>query len=317
MPTTTKYHNGSAALPEEGDILYENPFGTSRLGDNAYHRYGNIASPLNYYLFVSGNGVVNETSVCTTCTETAVPVITIPSAINVIQGQAVDINLQTTNNPTYYNVIGTCNNIQVTAGAAGATISWTDCQNIANNTSIAANNTITIQTAGSYTTTSGTTTSLNGGVFYSDQLPQGLTFNQATGKFSGTARNTGTFTIEVNAENCFGTSSNVTITISVLEQGQRTFTMDGDQFGTTSTDACAITSGHLNPTLFYHSGSTTYPKVNDVVTVPVLGKGGTSETQFFRGGYVWYKAPWDTAGVGNGTALLIDDRGVIVEIVTC
>ena len=93
--------------------------------------------------------------------------------------------------------------------------------------------------------------------------------------------------------------------------------MDGDQFGTTSTDACAITSGHLTPTLFYHSGSTTYPKVNDVVTVPVLGKGGTSETQIFRGGYVWYKAPWDTAGVGNGTALLIDDRGVIVEIVTC
>ena len=317
MPTTTKYHNGASALPEEGDILYENPFGTSRLGDNAYHRYGNIASPLNYYLFVSGDGVVNETSVCTTCTETTVPVITIPSAINVIQGQAVDINLQTTKNPTYYNVIGTCNNIQVTAGAAGATISWTDCQNIANNTSIAANNTITIQTAGSYTTTSGTTTSVNGGVFYSDQLPQGLTFNQATGKFSGTARNTGTFTIEVNAENCFGTSSNVTITISVLEQGQRTFTMDGDQFGTTSTDACAINSGHLNPTLFYHSGSTTYPKVNDVVTVPVLGKGGTSETQIFRGGYVWYKAPWDTAGAGNGTALLIDDRGVIVEIVTC
>ena len=314
---STKYHNGAGAIPIEGDVIYENPFGTSRLGDNAYHRYGTIAAPLNYYLFVSGDGVVEETSVCTTCSETAVPVITIPSAININQGESLNINLQTTNNPTFYNVVGTCNNIQVTAGSEGATISWTDCQSVSKNTFIAANNTITIQTTGSYTTTSGTTTSVNSGVFLGDLLPQGVTFDQNKGIITGSARSTGTFTIEVNAENCFGRSSNVTITLSVLEDGQRTFLMDGDQFGTTSSGACSITSGHLNPTLFYHSGQTVYPQVNDTVTIPILGKGGTSNTEVFRGGYVWYKAPWDTAGVGNGTALLIDDRGVIVEIVTC
>ena len=119
------------------------------------------------------------------------------------------------------------------------------------------------------------------------------------------------------AENCFGTSIDKTVVISVIEEGQRAFKMDGSQFGTTSALTCNIAAGQLNSTLFYHSGSAVYPQVNDIVSVPTRGQGGTSNTSVFKGGYVWYKAPWDTAGTGNGTALLIDDRGVIVEIYTC
>ena len=172
-------------------------------------------------------------------------------------------------------------------------------------------------TGTTYSTTSGTTTFINSGTSSTQYLPSGLFFNQEEGLISGTPTETGTFTLVFNAENCFGTSANSTITISVIEEGQRTFEMDGSQFKTSSSSACGITPGHLNSTLFYHSGSTVYPKVNDIVTVPTLGQGGTGETSVFRGGYVWYKAPWDIVGTGSGTALLIDDRGVIVEIYTC
>tara|TARA_R110000822_G_scaffold226347_2_gene359144 strand:+ start:4206 stop:10139 length:5934 start_codon:yes stop_codon:yes gene_type:complete len=324
LPSTTKYHNGSNPLPEAGDILYENPNGTARIGDDAYHRYGSNtspstpAAPLNYYLSVLGDGTVDSTNLCAACAETVVPVITLPSTININQGTFNSINIQTTNDPIFYNVVGTCNELQVTAGADGATISWSDCQSIARSASIQPNDTIVIEVTGTtYSTTSGTTTFINSGTSSTQYLPSGLFFNQEEGVISGTPTETGTFTLVFNAQNCFGTSSNSTITISVTEEGQRTFEMDGSQFGTTSALTCNIAAGQLNSTLFYHSGSTVYPQVNDIVTVPILGQGGTSNTNVFRGGYVWYKAPWDIVGTGNGTALLIDDRGVIVEIYTC
>lgn len=324
LPSTTKYHNGSNPLPEAGDILYENPNGTARIGDDAYHRYGSNtspaipAAPLNYYLNVLGDGTVDTTNLCAACAETVVPVITLPSTINMNRGAFVSLNVQSTNDPIFYNVVGTCNELQVTAGATGATISWSDCQSIARSTSIQPNDTIVIEVTGTtYSTTSGTTTFINTGTSSTQYLPSGLFFNQEEGVISGTPTETGAFTLVFNAENCFGTSADSTITISIIEEGQRTFEMDGAQFGTTSALACGITAGQLNSTLFYHSGSTVYPQVNDIVTVPTLGQGGTGLTSIFRGGYVFYKAPWDTAGTGNGTALLIDDRGVIVEIVIC
>ena len=324
LPTTTKWHNGGSGLPEEGNIIYENPNGTARVGDGKYHRYGSNANPalpaapLNYYMLVETDGIVETTQLCVACASTSIPVITLPSTINMRQSESVRLQIETTNDPIFYNVVGTCNNIQVTAGAEGATISWVDCDNVSNSSAIGKNGQITIQTIGStYTTDSGTTTSLNAGTLSNQYLPAGLFFNQDDGVILGAPEETGTFTLVVNAENCFGTSVNSTITISVIEEGQRTFEMDGSQFKTSSSNACGINSGHLNSTLFYHSGSTVYPKVNDIVTVPTLGQGGTGETSIFRGGYVWYKAPWDIVGTGNGTALLIDDRGVIVEIVTC
>ena len=317
MPTTTKYHNGVNALPQEGDIIYENPAGTQVVGNNDYHRYGTATPPASTYLFVTNEGVVTQTSTCATCTETAVPVITIPSSINLNQNEFVNFKIEATNDPIFYNVVGTCINIQVTAGANGATISWSDCQNVARTASMSGLGSMVIQTTGSYTTTSGTTTSVTLGALAETYLPQGLTFDQNKGIFEGSPSETGTFPFVFTAQNCFGTTSNTTFNINIIEEGQKTFEMDGSQFKTSSSDACSITPGQLNSTLFYHSGRTVYPQVNDTVTVPVIGQGGTGSRDVFRGGYVWYKAPWDTAGVGNGTALLIDDRGVIVEIATC
>ena len=177
-----------------------------------------------------GDGTVDSTNLCAACAETVVPVITLPSTININQGTFNSINIQTTNDPIFYNVVGTCNNIQVTAGAEGATISWVDCDNVSNSSAIGKNGQITIQTIGStYTTDSGTTTSLNAGTLSNQYLPAGLFFNQDDGVILGAPEETGTFTLVVNAENCFGTSVNSTITISVIEEGQRTFEMDGSQ----------------------------------------------------------------------------------------
>ena len=229
----------------------------------------------------------------------------------------MNFKIEATNDPIFYNVVGTCSNIQITAGANGATISWSDCESVARTATMSGLGSMVIQTTGSYTTTSGTTTSVTLGALAETYLPQGLTFDQNKGIFEGSPSETGAFPFVFTAQNCFGTTSNTTFNINIIEEGQKTFEMDGSQFKTSSSDACSIALGQLNSTLFYHSGRTVYPQVNDTVTVPIIGQGGTGSRDVFRGGYVWYKAPWDTAGVGNGTALLIDDRGVIIEIATC
>ena len=145
----------------------------------------------------------------------------------------VRLSIETTNDPIFYNVVGTCNNIQVTAGSEGATITWVDCQSISRSAAIGINGEIFIETIGtSYTTTSGTTTSLNAGTLSSQYLPSGLTFNQDDGVILGAPQETGNFTLVFNAENCFGTSIDKTVVISVVEEGQRAFKMDGSQFGT-------------------------------------------------------------------------------------
>ena len=123
----------------------------------------------------------------------------------------------------------------------------------------------------------------------------------------------GVFVFEFTAENCFGTSAVTTLTIQVIDDINKTFLLDGEQFGLTSVDACALTE---SPTLFYHTGETVYPEINDTITLPIVGDGGAGGTNVFKGGYVWYKAPWDT-GPGNGTVLLIDDRGVVIDKVEC
>ena len=87
--------------------------------------------------------------------------------------------------------------------------------------------------------------------------------------------------------------------------------MDGTQFDYNPGLACGLTA---TSTLFYHSGEQDDPKLNDIVSVPVLGNGGSSDLGPFRGGYVWYFA--ESIGA-NGSALLIDDTGTIRDIVTC
>ena len=80
-----------------------------------------------------------------------------------------------------------------------------------------------------------------------------------------------------------------------------------------------------------HTGTGVNPAVNDKVILATPDKGKPSAFGFggfslergvlepnyeFKGGYTWYKANFDT-GTGNGSALLIDNTGVIIEIVNC
>jgi len=307
---TTRYHNGAAALPVEGDIVYENPLGLSRLS-SGWHRYGTAVAPNATYLFIDDSSVVTQIDQCAACAEVAPPVINTPVSLNLIEKQDFYLQIEATNNPTDYVINGTCSQINITAGADGATISWNDCDSIARNASIRPNSTLAILTTGGYTTTSGSTTSTTTGVLAELFLPEGMSFDLKKGIISGAPRASGTFVIEFVARNCFGASPVFTLTLSVADVGQKTFEMDGEQFAYSSALGCGLTP---TATLFYHNGTGDDPKVNDEVSVPSVGKGGTGQREVFKGGYVWYKAP----NIGpNGSALLIDDKGIIVDIFTC
>ena len=310
-PSNTKYHNGASALPVEGDIVYENPLGTSRLSGGTWHRYGTATPPNSTYMFLDDNSVVSQIDQCAACSEVAVPVISTPSTVNLAAQEYFYLQIQASNNPTDYIINGTCSQINVKAGSEGATISWNDCDSIARTASLKPNETIKIFTTVGYTTTSGSTTSTTTGVIAETFLPQGLSFDLKKGVISGIPSASGSFQIEFIARNCFGASAVFTLSFQVAEIGQKTFEMDGNQFAYTSVASCGLTP---TATLFYHNGEGNDPSVNDVVTVPTVGKEGTGEREIFKGGYVWYKAP----NIGaNGSALLIDDKGIIVDIFTC
>jgi len=311
LPNNTRWHNGSGALPVEGDIVYENPFGTSRTSGGTYHRYGTVAAPNSIYLFVQPDGTVSETSVCAACAEVAVPVISTPATVYLQEDTFIELNIIASNNPTFYELSGTCSSIAVTSGAEGATITWVDCNSISQNYTLRPNETTFITTTIGYTTTSGTTTSVTNGIQADTYLPQGLSFDLSAGVISGTPSQSGTYPIDFVARNCFGPSANFTLTFVVDSESRRTFLMDGTQFAYTPGSACILTP---TSTLFYHSGEQDNPQINDVVLVPTVGKGGSSDLGPFRGGYVWYFA--EDVGA-NGSSLLIDDTGTIRDILTC
>lgn len=311
LPNNQRWHNGSGALPVEGDIVYENPLGTSRTSGGTYHRYGTVAAPNSIYLFVQADGTITQTSACAACAEVAVPVISTPATVYLQESKFTELNIIASNNPTFYELAGTCSSIAVTSGTEGATITWVDCGSLNQNKTLRPNETVFITTAIGYTTTSGTTTSLTNGIQASTYLPEGMEFDLTKGIISGTPSQTGTFPIDFVARNCFGASANFTLTFVVSSEGRRTFLMDGTQFDYNPGLACGLTA---TSTLFYHSGEQDDPKLNDIVSVPVLGNGGSSDLGPFRGGYVWYFA--ESIGA-NGSALLIDDTGTIRDIVTC
>lgn len=313
VPGGTKWHNGLGVLPEEGDVLYENPFGTSVYGDGEIHRYGTALPPNATWLRVTTTGVVTEIGECAPCGEVAVPVITMPSTLTTVVNQDFNFTIEASNNPLTFRVIGGCENYQIVAGDKGATLTYTDCAGVTQDLVVTALTGTVVEASALPVVTGGTATITNSGPAISHYLPEGISFDTQLGKLYGVIKEGGVFVFEFTAENCFGTSAVTTLTIQVIDDINKTFLLDGEQFGLTSVDACALTE---SPTLFYHTGETVYPEINDTITLPIVGDGGAGGTNVFKGGYVWYKAPWDT-GPGNGTVLLIDDRGVVIDKVEC
>ena len=309
-PTGTKYHDGPNALPGEGDIIYENPNGNPINLGNSAHRMGTASYPNMNWIFGDENGVVVTTGPCTACGETVVPAYTGPTTFPVTATSNVNIKLQSTNNPTNYRYTSACAEYYVEGGDEGGTITYTPCSATSQTLVVSINSALSLTSNVAPTVVSGTVTVVSVGKSSKAILPPGLLFNQETGIITGTISFSGSFPIELTPENCFGQGSAFTINFVAIDQGIRSFEMDGTQIGTTHTTACAIPSGQLNTSLFYYNGNGNLPTAGNKVFIndKVLG------IKPFNGGYQYYKTPW---GGANGSTVLIDARGYIIEVTAC
>lgn len=309
-PTGTKYHDGPNALPGEGDVIYETPNGGALNLGNSFHRMGTATYPNMNWIFGDENGVVITTGPCTACGETVVPAYTGPATFPVTATSNVNIKLQSTNNPTNYRYNSTCAEYYVEGGSEGGTVTYTPCSGTSQSLVVSIDSSLSLTSSVAPTVVSGTVTVVSVGKSSKAILPPGLFFDQKTGIITGTVSFSGSFAVNLTPENCFGQGSAFTITFVAIDQGIRSFEMDGTKIGTTSALACAIPSGQLNNTLFYYNGNGSLPVVGNKVFIndKVLG------IKPFNGGYQYYNVPW---GGTNGSAVLIDARGYITEITTC
>jgi hypothetical protein len=303
VPSSTKYHNGSAALPGAGDIIYD---GADALvlydGAFAYHKIG----AGDDYAYIDNNGLVIDIGSCAACAEIAVPVLTIPNFTFEI-GDSVDIKLVGTNNPIEWALVSTCQSYLISGGITGGVYNLTRCEGGsifevqvgAGQSRQFCSSSIPVLVTGS-----GSTAVLQG-VCTNEILPPGLDINFRTGFIQGSPSATGVYRIVVTATNCFGTSTQDTFIITVGPVTQyRRFNLDSSQPQSNPSDACAITPSY---SIYYHNGEDEYPVVNDFVFFL-----DTSLAKYlpYNGGYLWYL-------MENNTTIRIDNIGQVVDVSIC
>ena len=310
-PTGTKYHDGASALPVEGDIIYETPNGNPLNLNDAVHRVGTTAYPGMNWVSGGANGVVLNAGACTACAETVVPSYTGPTTIAVALNAPLNIKLQTTNNPTSYSYASNCTSYFLQGGAEGGTVSITSCEGLASTLLISIEANVPVSSSTTPVVVSGTVTVLNVGKATNAILPAGLDLNTSTGVITGSINSLGTYPLSLIPSNCFGQGASFTINFQSVSAKTKVFEMDASQIKTTHADSCVIPAGQLNPTLFFFTGKgVDFPIVNDKIFTndKVVG------VNPFNGGYQYYKVEW---GGTNGSTLLIDARGTVIEVTAC
>ena len=259
---TTYYHNGADVAPEIGDVIYSDSAGVTAFnGGGLYYALGSSGAS-NTWVLVNTAGVVLEIGGCA-CGEVAIPVIS-TTTIPLTQRSSVNYLIEATNNPTSWAIISTCQEYELYGGANGAVFSGTNCN-------VAEAKVITV--SGRSTTVScfeeGTVTKLSGssdatitlvGVCSTALLPPGTSFD--AGSIIGMPVASGEYELRLTATNCFGTSAETMVTISVNPEGLFKFKMDGANPQDTTTAACALTGTY---TFFFHDGAFAYPILNNVV----------------------------------------------------
>ena len=155
------------------------------------------------------------------------------------------------------------------------------------------------------------------GVCLEDILPDGMTFDN--GILSGRPTVSGEYQLRLTATNCFGTSIETVVIISVSPEGLFRFNMDGGSPQDTSSAACALTAEY---SYFYHNGDFAYPILNDRVFVlaedddrllespPTLNATGASNYIPFNGQDKWYL-------MDNNTTIKIARDGRVIETYEC
>ena len=303
----TRYHSGAAALPVEGDIIYNELTGSTVYdGNTAFHRIG--TAPTTSYAVISDEGLVLSTGSCTSCSEVAVPVITQP-AITLTQGDNIDLKIPTTNNAEEWAVVTTCLNYELAGGADGALFTITNCTTGATDSiTVPANSFVNVCSSAAPTLISGTGTSTTGSTCDDEVLPPGISLDKLNGIFTGTAQLSGIYTFNITATNCFGTSINTAITITVNPPTvKKRFNIDVSNPKSTSGLACGVTPSYAER---YHDGAKDYPEINDFVFEYC-----DCNLRPFNGGYLWYITD-ELTGVKNNV-IRIDSVGQVVDKAVC
>jgi hypothetical protein len=299
------WHNGSASIPQAGDIVFTNANGTALYdGANSYHVVSptlmTIPSPTAIYVQLDSEGnTINRDTVA--CTETLGPVIT-QGDITLVQNQAVNIEFEAENNPTSWSIVTPFNEYLLSGNEKGAIFTYTDVNGDAQRVTVSALETQTVYGAALPVLVTGTGSIELIGLYQQAGLPNGLTFSN--GILSGQTQSTGTWSLTVIAANCVGDSLEVTIDIAVESQVNMTpFAIDVNDFMETGALACSLTPRY---DLLYHNSKTSLiPELNDVIFVDMKG------TTVFNGGKLWYNIDASTYSVQ------VDEYGTVIATHTC
>jgi hypothetical protein len=299
------WHNGSASIPQAGDIVFTNANGTALYdGANSYHVVSptlmTVPSPTAIYVQLDSEGnTINRGTVA--CTETLGPVIT-QGDITLVQNQAVNIEFEAENNPTSWSIVTPFNEYLLSGNEKGAIFTYTDVNGDAQRVTVSALETQTVYGAALPVLVTGTGSIELVGLYQQAGLPNGITFSN--GVLSGQTQSTGTWSLTVIAANCVGDSLEVTIDIAVESQVNMTpFAIDVNDFMETGALACSLTPRY---DLLYHNSKTSLiPELNDVIFVDMKG------TTVFNGGKLWYNIDASTYSVQ------VDEYGTVIATHTC
>jgi hypothetical protein len=298
--TQTIYHNGSAALPIPGNIIYTTADGaTLFVGNNEYYKAGTNALQINNL------GVVISSTSCI-CGESEVPTV-IQSSINIVQNQDVSLTIQATNNPFSFAAAGNCREFSMFGGSGGAVFAGQDCKTgLEKQVFVSTNETITMcffldsvyKVAGA---SDSTFDDIGGCV--DTALPDGITFETLTGTLTGAATVSGNFTFTVTATNCVGTSDPVSFDITVQPdvEPNKSFFIDNTSAQATSSAACSLTPTY---SVMYHDGILSYPVIRDIIFQDESG------LNRLAGGNLWYR-------MDNGVVVKVDNEGIVQDTFLC
>lgn len=291
---TEMFHNGFGTLPSAGDIIYTDSLGSGLYdGGNFLHLVSVTLMTVPavsgaQYVSVNNIGVSTSLTGCD-CVETLAPVIT-QDDINIVQGQYVNLSLYADNNPTSWSIVSTCLEYSVTGGTKGTIYSYTDCETLLTarrTVSVGFNDTICSTTVPTVVIGDGTATEVD--ICLSSVLPNGLSFDYATGVLSGVPTEACNYSVELIATNCVGDSAAYTLDISVSSGIRLTpFAMDVENVSADGGSACVISPIY---TLMYHNGVNDLPVLHDDIYMDHKG------IELFMGGSRWYNVDSSTYSI--------------------
>lgn len=310
-PNVEYFHDGIGSIPVIGDRVYLDVDGINLIdGANSYFQTSSTSLPSpplsgGTWVAIGTDGIVYDEGGCD-CAEIAEPTITAQGFV-FTTNQNVNVQIEATNNPTSWEIITTCEEYTLSGGTTGTIFTYDDCKYGSQTVTVNINDTKVICSDTAPVIVGGDGSSTLNGACLSSVLPRGLSFDTNSGIISGTVSDECDFSFDVEATNCFGTSTTETITISIVASSKfKPFLMDVENFGTDGTAACALTAPLYS--VLYHNGVNDVPTTGDLI-LRVYDAAGNA-TPFFGGG-MWYRV------YNSGDVIKICETGKVCDVFTC